>query len=325
MTAPSARSSLLRSPRAREAAYLAGLAAAGAVLPFVIYPIFAMKILYFALFACAYNLLFGYLGMLAFGHAAFFGFASYVCAHAVTAAGLTPELGILGGTVAAGLLGAVIGALAIRRTGLYFAMITLALAQIVYFYLVQAPWSMGEDGIQTGPRGKLFGVISLADNGAMYTVTLVIFLFGFAVVNRAVNSPFGEVLTAIRDNEARAISLGYDTRRFKLLAFVLSAALSGLAGSTKAVVLQLANLSDVHFATSGEVLLMVLIGGIGTTLGPVVGAAVLVSMFDALARTGAWVQVIQGVLFVSFVLLLRSGIVGTLAAAVGSWRNRPAR
>ena len=192
-------------------------------------------------------------------------------------------------------------------------MITLALAQIVYFYLVQAPWSMGEDGIQTGPRGKLFGVISLADTTSMYIVTLVIFLVGFAIVNRAVNSPFGEVLTAIRDNEARAVSLGYDTRRFKLMAFTLSAALSGLAGATKAIVLQLANLGDVHFSMSGEVLLAVLIGGIGTTLGPVVGAAVLMTMFDALAKTGAWVQVIQGALFVGFVLLLRSGIVGTLA------------
>lgn len=312
--------SFLASPRRRELAYLLGLAAAGAVLPLVVYPIFAMKILFFALFACAYNLLFGYLGLLAFGHAAFFGLASYVCAHLVTAVGLTPELGILAGTAAAAALGAAIGALAIRRTGLYFAMITLALAQIVYFYLVQAPWSMGEDGIQTGPRGKLFGVISLADTTSMYVVTLVIFLVGFAIVNRAVNSPFGEVLTAIRDNEARAVSLGYDTRRFKLMAFTLSAALSGLAGATKAIVLQLANLGDVHFSMSGEVLLAVLIGGIGTTLGPVVGAAVLMTMFDALAKTGAWVQVIQGALFVGCVLLLRSGIVGTLA---GLFTRRP--
>ena len=286
---------------------------AGALLPLVVYPTLAMKILYFGLFACAYNLLFGYLGLLAFGHAAFFGLASYVCAHLVTVVGLTPELGILAGTAAAAALGAVIGWLAIKRTGLYFAMITLALAQVVYFYLVQAPWSMGEDGIQTGPRGKLFGVISLADNTSMYVVTLVIFLAGFAIVNRAVNSPFGEVLTAIRDNEPRAVSLGYDTRRFKLLAFTLSAAISGLAGATKAIVLQLANLGDVHFSMSGEVLLAVLIGGIGTALGPIVGAAVLMTMFDALAKTGAWVQAIQGALFVGFVLLLRSGGVGTLS------------
>jgi branched-chain amino acid transport system permease protein len=313
MSGPGSRTAgWLASPRGREAAYLVGLAAAGAVLPLVVYPTLAMKILYFGLFACAYNLLFGYLGLLAFGHAAFFGLASYVCAHLVTVVGITPELGILAGTAAAALLGAVIGWLAIKRTGLYFAMITLALAQVVYFYLVQAPWSMGEDGIQTGPRGKLFGFISLADNTSMYVVTLVIFLVGFAIVNRAVNSPFGEVLTAIRDNEARAVSLGYDTRRFKLLAFTLSAAISGLAGATKAIVLQLANLGDVHFSMSGEVLLAVLIGGIGTVLGPVVGAAVLMTMFDALAKTGAWVQVIQGALFVGFVLLLRSGIVGTL-------------
>ena len=310
------RSSVLRSPRGRELAYLLGLAAVGVVLPFLVYPIFAMKILCYALFAAAYNLLFGYVGLLAFGHAAFFGSAAYVAAHGVTAMGLTPELAIGLGAAVAGLLGLVIGWLAIKRQGLYFAMITLALAQIVYFYAVQAPWTMGEDGIQTGPRGKLIGLFSLSDPATLYAMTLAIFLAGFAVLNRAVNSPFGQVLVAIRDNEPRAISLGYDTMRFKLQAFVISAAVSGLAGATKAIVFQLATLGDVYFATSGEVLLMVLIGGVGTVLGPIVGAAVLIAMFNALATTGAWVQVIQGALFVGCVLFLRKGVVGTAADLV---------
>ena len=300
------------SARQKEAVALLGLAAVGLVAPLLVYPVFAMKILCYALFAAAYNLLFGYVGLLAFGHAAFFGSAAYVAAYSAKILGLTPEIAILLGTIAAAALGIAMGWLAIRRQGLYFAMITLALAQIFYFYAVQAPWTMGEDGIQTGPRGKLFGLISLADNANMYLVTLIVFLGGFAILNRAVNSPFGRVLTAIRDNEPRAISLGYNAAHFKLQAFVLSATVSGLAGATKAIVFQLATLQDVYFSTSGDVLLMVLIGGIGTLLGPLIGAAVLVSMFNILAVAGAWVEVIQGVLFVSFVLFMRNGIVGLL-------------
>lgn len=302
--------SALGSPRRREMMALVGLAVVGLIAPFLVYPIFVMKILCYALFAAAYNLLFGYVGLLAFGHAAFFGSAAYVAAYSTKAFGLTPEVSILLGTVAAALLGLVMGWLAIRRHGLYFAMITLALAQILYFYAVQAPWTMGEDGIQTGPRGKLFGVINLTDNMNMYLVTLVVFLVGFAILNRAVNSPFGQVLMAIRDNEPRAVSLGYNAAQFKLQAFVLSAAISGLAGAMKAIVFQLATLEDVYFSTSGDVLLMVLIGGIGTLLGPLIGAAVLVTMFNVLATAGAWVEVIQGAMFVSFVLFMRNGIVG---------------
>jgi len=312
------------TPRQREAFTLIGLLIVGLIAPLFVYPTFVMKIFCFALFAAAYNLLFGYTGLLAFGHAAFFGSAAYIAAYAAKVQGLTPEIAILLGTLAAAALGLVIGWLAIKRQGLYFAMITLALAQIVYFYAVQAPWTMGEDGIQTGPRGKLFGVINLADNMNMYWVTLVIFLAGFAILNRAVNSPFGQVLTAIRDNEPRAISLGYDAMRFKLQAFLLSATISGLAGATKAIVFQLATLGDIYFSTSGEVLLMVLIGGIGTVLGPVVGAAVLVTMFNYLAAAGAWVEVIEGTLFVAFVLFMRRGIVGMLSGLYARFRPRTA-
>lgn len=294
----------------------------GVIAPFVLYPVFVMKILCFALFACAYNLLFGYVGLLAFGHAAFFGGGAYVAAHAAKAWGVNPEVAILGSTCAATLLGLVIGKLAIRRQGLYFAMITLALAQVLYFYAIQAGWTMGEDGIQTGPRGHLFGLIDLGNPLAMYFTTLAIFLAGFALIQRTIRSPLGQALKAVRENEPRAQSLGYDTDRLKLVAFVLSAGLSGLAGSTKAIVFQLASLTDVFFSTSGDVLLMVLIGGIGTVLGPVVGAVVLVTMLNYLSSYGAWVTVIQGAIFVACVLFFRQGLVGTFRQYVLTPRHK---
>lgn len=312
----------LASPRGREAAYLVGLAVAGALLPLVVYPTLAMKILYFGLFACAYNLLFGYLGLLAFGHAAFFGLASYVCAHLVTAVGFTPEFGILAGTAAAALLGAVIGWLAIKRTGLYFAMITLALAQVVYFYALQSSWTHGEDGIQSVPRGRLFGVLDLADSLTMYHVTLVVFLAGFAFVYRIVHSPFGQTLKSIRENEARSISLGYSTSHFKLLAFTLSALVAGVAGGLKAIIFQIATLNDVYFGTSADVLLMTLIGGVGTLLGPVVGAGIVVLLQTKLATFGSWVVVIQGIIFTLCVLFLRKGVVGTLEEFLANRETR---
>ncbi len=294
-----------------ELTYLVAFLIIGVVAPYVLYPIFVMKVLCFALFACAYNLIFGYVGLLAFGHAAFFGAAAYVTAHSAKFWGITPEIAILAGTAVATVLGAAIGWLAIRRQGLYFAMITLALAQIVYFYALQAPWTHGEDGIQSVPRGKLFGFIDLNDMMSMYFFVLAVFLIGFAIVHRTIRSPFGQVLKSIRDNEPRALSLGYDTDRYKLMAFTLSAGLSGLAGGTKAIVFQLASLTDVFLFTSADVLLMVLIGGIGTILGPVVGAVTLVTMQNYLAGAGSWVLIIQGAIFVAFILMLRKGIVGT--------------
>ena len=292
------------------------------IAPMLFYPIFLMKILCFALFACAYNLIFGYVGMLAFGHAAFFGSAAYVCAHAAKEWGVSPEVAILGGTAAATLLGAAVGWLAIRRKGLYFAMITLAMAQIVYFYFVQSSWVHGEDGIQSVPRGNLFGLIDLKDTTTMYFFVLCVFLVGFAIVVRAIYSPFGQVLKAIRDNEPRAISLGYDVDRFKLMAFTLSAGLSGLAGSVKALVFQLASLVDVHYMTSAEVLLMVLIGGIGTVLGPIVGSVIVVAMLDYLAGFGAWVLICQGAIYLGCVLCFRKGVVGTFAEVYVRFRYR---
>ncbi|WP_378952652.1 branched-chain amino acid ABC transporter permease [Mesorhizobium sp. ANAO-SY3R2] len=271
-----------------------------------------MKILVLALFALAYNLIFGYVGLLAFGHAAFYGTSAYVTAHAAAAWGLPTELCILMGVVAATAIGALFGWLAIRRQGLYFAMITMAMAQIIYFYAVQAPWTHGEDGIQSVPRGTLFGVIDLSDTMNMYYVMLAVFLAGFAFVYRIIHSPFGQTLKSIRENEPRAISLGYSTDRFKLIAFTLSAMLSGLAGGMKAIIFQLASLADVFFMTSADVLLMTLIGGVGTLLGPVVGAAVLVTLQRELATFGAWVVVIQGIIFVLCVLFLRKGVIGTL-------------
>ncbi|MFC0217742.1 branched-chain amino acid transport system permease protein [Pseudochelatococcus lubricantis] len=289
--------------------------AAGVLLaaaPFFVYPIFLMKALCFALFACAFNLLLGYGGLLSFGHAAYFGAAAYVCGYAAKTLGLTPELSILAGTAASALLGVGFGWLAIRRQGIYFSMITLALAQMVFFFCVQAPFTGGEDGMQAIPRGYLFGIIDLNNTLAMYVFVVAVFLIGFGIIWRTVDSPFGEVLRAIRDNEPRAISLGYKANRYKLLAFVLSAALAGLAGSTKALVFQLASLTDVHWAMSGEVVLMTLIGGMGTIFGPVVGAVIVVAMQNYLAHLGSWVMMIQGATFIACVLLFRAGIVGTI-------------
>jgi branched-chain amino acid transport system permease protein len=283
------------------------------VAPAFLYPVSLMKALCFALFACAFNLLIGYVGLLSFGHALFFGWASYVSAHAAKEWGVTPEVAILLGTAAGAALGFIAGAIAIRRQGIYFAMITLALAQMMYFFAVQAPFTHGEDGIQAVPRGRLFGIVDLNNQTAMYVTVLVIFLACFLLIYRIINSPFGEVLKAIRENEPRAISLGYKTERYKLLAFVLSATLAGTAGATKAIVFQLASLTDVDWTMSGEVVLMTLVGGLGTVFGPVVGAFIVIAMQDNLAQYGQWVTVIQGVIFVACVLLFRRGIVGELA------------
>jgi len=280
----------------------------------VVYPVFLMKALCFALFACAFNLLIGFGGLLSFGHAMFFGTASYVTAHAAKVWGFPPEAAILAGTAAATLLGAITGVLAIRRQGIYFAMITLALAQMLYFFYLQAPFTGGEDGIQAVPRGKLFGVIDLQHTHTLYFVVLAIFLAGFLLIYRIIHSPFGQVLKAIRENEQRVISLGYKTDHYKLLAFVLSAALSGLAGATKVIVFQLASLTDVNWPMSGEVVLMTLVGGLGTVFGPVVGAFVIISMETYLAETGQWVTIAQGAIFVACVLAFRRGIVGELMA-----------
>jgi branched-chain amino acid transport system permease protein len=300
------------------------------VAPMFVYPVSLMKALCFALFACAFNLLIGYVGLLSFGHALFFGWGAYAAAHLAKVGAiaipfwpgvwftiplppLTPELAILGGAVTGGVLGLIAGSIAIRRQGIYFAMITLALAQMVYFFAVQAPFTHGEDGIQAVPRGWLFGVFSLTDQTTMYLTVLVIFLAGFVLIYRIINSPFGEVLKAIRENEQRAISLGYKTERYKLVAFVLSATLAGLAGATKAIVFQLASLTDVDWPMSGEVVLMTLVGGLGTVFGPVVGAFVIITMQDNLAQYGQWVTVIQGAIFVLCVMLFRRGIVGEIA------------
>jgi branched-chain amino acid transport system permease protein len=286
-----------------------------AVAPFVgIYPVFVMKALCFALFACAFNLLLGFGGLLSFGHAMFLGTAGYLTAYTAKEVGLTPELAILTGTAASAGLGVVVGALAIRRQGIYFAMITLAIAQMMYFFYLQAPFTHGEDGIQAVPRGKLFGIIDLSQPLAMYFTVLVIFVAGFVLIYRIIHSPFGQVLKAIRENEPRAISLGYDADRYKLLAFVLSATLAGLAGGVKAIVFQLAALTDVHWTMSGEVVLMTLLGGMGTIFGPVVGAFVIGALENYLAGFGEWVTIITGAIFVVCVLAFRRGIVGELAA-----------
>jgi len=283
------------------------------VAPYFVYPVFLMKVLCFALFACAFNLLVGYVGLLSFGHAAFMGMAAYFCGHAAKAWGLPPGVSILIGTLGATLLGIVIGALAIRRQGIYFAMITLALSQMVYFFCLEAKFTGGEDGIQGIPQGKLFGLIGLDKMMPLYFTVLVIFLAGFLLIYRTIHSPFGQVLKAIRENEPRAISLGYRVDQYKLLAFVLSAALAGLAGATKSIVFQLAALTDVHWSMSGEVVLMALVGGLGTVYGPVVGALILVTMEQYLATLGSWVTVVQGGIFVACVLLFRRGVVGELA------------
>ena len=285
----------------------------GVAAPFVVYPVFLMKALCFALFACAFNLLLGYAGLLSFGHAAFFATAAYVTAYVVKSVGFTPGMGILAGTAAALALGVVVGSLVIRRQGIYFAMITLALAQMLYFLYLQAPFTGGEDGLQGIPRGRLLWVINLENDLEMYYVVLAIFVAGYSMINRAIHSPFGQVLKAIRDNEPRALSLGYDVDRYKTLAFVLSAGLSGLAGSTKAIVFSFVTLTDADWRTSGEVVLMTLLGGMGTVLGPVVGALLIVTLQNELAdKVGSFVNVIMGAMFVVCVLSFRRGIVGEL-------------
>lgn len=296
------------------------LLALALVAPLVgLYPVFVMKLLCFALFACAFNLLLGFTGLLSFGHAAFFGFSAYVAGHVIKVMGYTPEVGIIAGTVVAGLLGLVFGLVAIRRQGIYFAMITLALAQMVFFLCLQAPFTGGEDGLQGVPRGNLFGVLPLANDTTMYYVVVAIFVACFLAITRVVTSPFGQVLKMIRENEPRAVSLGYEVDKYKLLAFVLSASLAGLAGALKTLVMGFATLSDVHWSMSGEVILMSLLGGVGTFFGPVLGAGIVISLQNLLAdKVGAWVTVIIGAIFVVCVLAFRKGIVGELIA----WRDR---
>jgi branched-chain amino acid transport system permease protein len=292
--------------------------------PFAVYPMLLMQMLCFALFACAFNLLLGFTGLLSFGHAAFFGAGAYTAGYVLLHLGVTPEIGLFAGTAAATALGAVFGALAIRRQGIYFAMITLALAQMVYFFCLQAPFTGGEDGLQGVPRGRLFGMLDLQPEPdqpayALYYTVLAIFGLGFWLIHRAVHSPFGQVLKAIRENEPRTLSLGYEVDRYKLLAFTLSSGLSGLAGATKTLVLGFATLTDVHWQTSGEIVLMTLVGGVGTLLGPVIGAGAIVTLQHELAdRVGPWVTVIMGAIFVVCVLLFRRGIVGEVAARLRS-------
>jgi len=291
--------------------------------PWLIYPQFVMQVLCFGLFACAFNLLIGFGGLLSFGHAMFLGMAGYFAAylaksgvnlHAFHMGPLPPALAVLAAVAGTTLLGFVTGLLAIKRQGIYFAMITLALAQMIFFFCVQAPFTGGEDGIQAVPRGKLFGIWDLANDMLMYYVVLAVFTAGFLLIYRIIHSPFGQVLKAIRENEARAISIGYRTERYKLAAFVLSAAIAGLAGATKAIVFQNASLTDVQWQMSGEVVLMTLLGGMGTVFGPVVGAAVIIAMQFYLSDLGSWVTIVQGVIFVVCVLAFRRGIVGEIEA-----------
>jgi len=297
-----------------------GLVALAIIAPMIgLYPVFGMKLLCFALFACAFNLLLGFTGLLSFGHAAFFGMSAYVTGWFVKAQGFTPELGLLAGALTGAGLGLIFGGIAIRRQGIYFAMITLALAQMVFFVCLQAPFTGGEDGLQGVPRGKLFGLLPLANDLTMYYLVLFIFVACFLGILRVVTSPFGQVLKMIRENEPRATSLGYDVDKYKLLAFVLSAAISGLAGSLKTLVMGFASLTDVHWSMSGEVILMSLLGGVGTFFGPVLGAGIVIALQNLLAdKVGAWVTVIIGVIFVVCVLAFRKGIVGELQA----WRDR---
>ena len=289
------------------------MAAIFMIAPIWVYPVFLMKVMCFALFACAFNLLLGFGGLLSFGHAMFLGSAGYAASHAAKVWGWNPEIAVIFGTLCAMVLAYVVGSLAIRRQGIYFAMITLALAQMIFFFSLQAPFTGGEDGIQGVPRGRLFGLLDLTDNYNMYAFVLVIFLAGFLFVWRVVHSPFGQILKAIREHQDRATSLGYDTDRYKLLAFVISGALAGTAGATKSLVFQLASLTDVHWSMSGEVVLMTLVGGMGTLFGPVAGAAVIVSMQNYLAELGAWVTIVQGAIFVVCVLAFRRGIIGEIA------------
>jgi branched-chain amino acid transport system permease protein len=318
-----------------------GLALAIALAaPFIAYPVFLMKLLCFGLFACAFNLLIGYTGLLSFGHAAFFGSAGYVAGHALTVWGLPPELALVMGTVAGALIGLVMGMLAIRRQGIYFSMITLALAQMVYFVALKSPFTHGEDGLQGVPRGKLFGIINLGNDVTMYYVVLAIALAGLALIVRTVHSPFGQVLRAIKENEPRAISLGYDVDRYKLMAFVLSAALAGLAGATKTLVLGFETLTDVHWTMSGLVILMTLVGGMGTLVGPIIGAFIIIALENKLGDVGnflvettgvEWfstlgesVGMVTGLIFIACVLLFRRGIVGEIGAALAAaGKKRP--
>ncbi len=290
------------------------MVAAILIAPAVLYPVFLMKVMCFALFACAFNLLIGYVGLGSFGHAAFFGMGAYITAHTAKVWGWTPELAILAGGAVGGVLGLLFGWLAIRRQGIYFAMITLALAQMGYFLCTQWDFTGGEDGIQGVPRGDLFGLISLRSDLAMYAVVAVIFIGCFLLIHRIVHSPFGQVLKAIRENEPRAISLGYRTDDYKLMVFVISAAISGIAGGMKSLVFGIATLTDVNFPMSGEVILMALVGGMGTIFGPVIGAAVVITMQNYLAPFGAWVTVTQGVIFILCVMAFRRGVIGELAA-----------
>ncbi|MCC2972940.1 branched-chain amino acid ABC transporter permease [Massilia sp. IC2-476] len=305
--------------------------------PFFAYPVFLMKLLCFALFACAFNLLIGFTGLLSFGHAAFLGSAGYVTGHLLAVVGLPTELGIAAGVAAAGLLGLAIGLLAIRRQGIYFSMITLALAQMVYFAALRAPFTHGEDGLQGVPRGRLLGLLDLSNDLTMYYVVLAIAAAGFALIYRTVHSPFGQVLKAIKENEARAVSLGYEVDRYKLLAFVLSASLAGLAGATKTVVLGFETLTDVHWTMSGLVVLMTLVGGMGTMAGPIVGAFLIIALENKLGDWGTWlserlgiawfaslgesVGMVTGLIFIVCVLLFRRGIVGEMGALLESGKR----
>ncbi|MFC4730198.1 branched-chain amino acid ABC transporter permease [Salipiger abyssi] len=286
--------------------------------PLVLYPVFLMKLLCFALFASAFNLILGFGGLLSFGHAAFFGGAAYITGHALKVWGLPTELGILIGALAAGVLGLAIGLLAIRRQGIYFAMITLAMAQMVYFFFISADFSGGENGLQGVPRGSFLRLVDLQNNMAMYYFVLGVFVLGYFIIARAVHSPFGQVLSAIRDNEARAKSLGYDVERYKLLAFVLSATMAGLAGATKTVVFQLASLTDAHWHMSGEVVLMTLLGGLGTIAGPAIGSGIIITLQNTLASgpLSSWVPVVLGLIFVLCVLAFRRGVVGEIQALI---------
>src|SRR5450830_331844 len=287
-----------------------------------LYPVFVMKLLCFAIFACAFNLLLGFTGLLSFGHAAFFGSAAYITGWFIKSQNFTPEMGIIAGVLGSGLIGLLVGLVAIRRQGIYFAMITLAIAQMVYFVCLQAPFTGGEDGLQGVPRGALFGLLSLASDTAMYYLVLAVFVACFLAISRIVHSPFGQVLKMIRENEPRAISLGYQVDRYKLMAFVLSSALAGLAGSLKTLVMGFASLSDVHWSMSGEVILMSLLGGVGTFFGPVMGAGIVIALQDTLAdKVGSWVNVIIGVIFVLCVLAFRKGVVGELQAWLERRRN----
>lgn len=305
---------LAEQPKLRTSAIVLGAVAIAALLaaPFFFYPVLVMSILCFALFACAFNLLIGYVGLLSFGHAAFFGGAAYFTAHAAKVWGWEPLAAILLGAAGAAAMGLVMGFLAIRRQGIYFAMITLALSQMFAFICLQVPFTHGEDGIQGVPRGYLLGIIDLNQPLAMYYFTLAIFLFGFFAIWRIVHSPFGNILKAIRENERRAVSLGYRVDRYKLGAFVMSAALAGLAGGTKAIVFQFATLTDVAWQMSGEVILMTLLGGIGTMIGPVVGAGLVIALQKYLAASNFPVTVLIGIIFVVCVLLFRRGIVGEI-------------